>query len=767
MPSLNSTDILKQMEVRGSRGLFVLGSAEPRVSVLAQQERALNLVFSLFSTRRLRKKARLAIIGAGAAGLTAAAAGTRLGWEVEVFERRDRILSTLRGSPRFLHPHLYDWPAASWQNPTAGLELMNWTADSADDVVTQLESAWTSEVADARPEPVVQLNCEIRSIRAKGARLAVSREPGSRAGGEFDAVIIAVGFGPEKRLRGAPHTPYWNADDLHQMHGQPEVAIIGSGDGALTDLFRVTIVDFGFQRRADQRLLTCRDMGPVTARLAALETRLADSGNGERDLLNDYRYVATPELDKVLRRRRKAGGVTLVTPHLNGFDPNAFSLNRFLLSRLLNLKMVKIRNERVTRAAAHGDRCKLFSERGTVGTFDRVVTRIGCESALGIFDEQVRTSAQSLIHSIANLDLDQTRRRIWTPGLWTELHVARNHRSHLDSAPEGRATTSSRHALRIELGGSRRIRGRSSSAFSDSVRRAEAFVTSVDPDSLPIDPGLTVSSIAFGEGSQREVVDESRLVRLDPTRLLREAKQRIESDRGERYVLSRLVARDDLVALLANPRVHFPREVTVVVRKSRPGRNTALICVTDILYPQDLDKGRHAQAVLRCRIGRGGLAAFLNARDGSYQNGNPYIVGDWSNGVGSIGVLVAIALERRKPVARSLYTVVLRKGIRFSDDVWIAATRNRALLSPGPGPASERRFMFQSREPRGGSTDIFVADFNGENLVNVTEDNQNAYDGFLLDGRMVARWIDERTIQYSSMIDGVKRVVKRTDPAQR
>ena len=75
--------------------------------------------------------------------------------------------------------------------------------------------------------------------------------------------------------------------------------------------------------------------------------------------------------------------------------------------------------------------------------------------------------------------------------------------------------------------------------------------------------------------------------------------------------------------------------------------------------------------------------------------------------------------------------------------------------------------MFQSREPRGGSTDIFVADFNGENLVNVTEDNQNAYDGFLLDGRMVARWIDERTIQYSSMIDGVKRVVKRTDPAQR
>lgn len=65
------------MRVPGAGGgppepIYVLGSFERRVTLYAQQVRALNLAFVLFDTGRLTPGATVAVIGGGASGLTAA-----------------------------------------------------------------------------------------------------------------------------------------------------------------------------------------------------------------------------------------------------------------------------------------------------------------------------------------------------------------------------------------------------------------------------------------------------------------------------------------------------------------------------------------------------------------------------------------------------------------------------------------------------------------------------------------------------------------------
>jgi hypothetical protein len=55
-------------------GVFFLGCFESRVTVLSQQRRALNLVDAILTEQIVRPHGRVAIVGAGAAGITAAAA---------------------------------------------------------------------------------------------------------------------------------------------------------------------------------------------------------------------------------------------------------------------------------------------------------------------------------------------------------------------------------------------------------------------------------------------------------------------------------------------------------------------------------------------------------------------------------------------------------------------------------------------------------------------------------------------------------------------
>src|SRR5450755_3930137 len=129
--------------VPNTRSVFVLGSFERRVTVYAQQVRALNLVDAIIAQSLVREKGKVAIVGGGVAGITAAVAlakaAPRLS-AIDLFERRADILQLQHNSTRYLHPHFYDWPNVGAEVVDAGLPIMNWTAGSAGTVAHDLRA---------------------------------------------------------------------------------------------------------------------------------------------------------------------------------------------------------------------------------------------------------------------------------------------------------------------------------------------------------------------------------------------------------------------------------------------------------------------------------------------------------------------------------------------------------------------------------------------------------------------------------------------------
>lgn len=259
---------LTQFRLEGTNVYFI-GLFERGVTVLSQQTRALNLVTGLVESKIIRvarpgkKKIKdpqtVAIVGGGFAGLTAAAGLARKGFQgtITLLERRDGLLPLQQGSDtRWLHPHIYDWPAVESEINAAMLPVLNWTAARASDVAVQVLENW-------RLEPVseqVSVFCNVRYLRVQPSVTQSEIEwvgerrnfDGSGDDGElgssgnkakFDVVILAVGFGTEKD--GA--TSYWRNDKI----GQPQLdqvrtpfVVSGQGDGAMLDLFRLRISNF-------------------------------------------------------------------------------------------------------------------------------------------------------------------------------------------------------------------------------------------------------------------------------------------------------------------------------------------------------------------------------------------------------------------------------------------------------------------------------------------------------------------------------------------
>ena len=268
LPPISAANVVDHMQVED--GLYVLGCFERRVTLLSQQVRALNLVHSLRAQGLLEHGSSIAVIGGGVAGLTAAAGAARLGCEVTLLERGDATLHLFRGNhTRWLHPNLYDWPKDESDREDAGLPLLDWRAGLADNVVRQIQAAW-----EALPELghiTVHTGVEIADLGSGSPRRLTWNASGHKTG-KFALVILAVGFGLERRVAGVLPLSYWDHDNLHQASrtGATRVLISGTGDGGLIDLLRVRLRDF----QHDQvlaTLLASPALTPVKARLLAIE----------------------------------------------------------------------------------------------------------------------------------------------------------------------------------------------------------------------------------------------------------------------------------------------------------------------------------------------------------------------------------------------------------------------------------------------------------------------------------------------------------------
>ncbi len=254
--------------------VYVVGCFDVGITVFAQQLRALNLVWALeqsgeLTVDKVDVERRVAVVGAGFAGLTVAGGLIRKGLaaKITLFERQDTILPLQRGSDsRWLHPHIYDWPQAGSESNSAALPVLNWTASRASDVVAQVSEAW-SDLLEAPPSEaaksasLVEVYCNTQHLQVRcedgrpiiewvGERRRPSEPSTPEADGasvgrsaEFDIVILAVGFGLERDTE----VSYWRNENYAQPSlGQARTTYIvsGAGDGAFIDLFRLRISNF-------------------------------------------------------------------------------------------------------------------------------------------------------------------------------------------------------------------------------------------------------------------------------------------------------------------------------------------------------------------------------------------------------------------------------------------------------------------------------------------------------------------------------------------
>jgi hypothetical protein len=399
-------------------GLFLLGSLNRHITVHSQQRRAVNLVHSLSKTGSGLDGKSMAVVGAGFAGLTAAAyALEETTASVTLIDAAARPLWLQDNcANRWLHPGIYDWPAGDALEPRTSLPLLNWRADTAKNVARQVRAEW--ERIEAREDRLeVILDKRVMAIARNGARLRVDFD--NRGPEQFDIVVLAVGFGLE---RGGPaDVGYWNDIDgldsiRFDVNPKPSVLISGFGDGGLADVLRLCLPQF----RQDSLVELVRDV-PANVCDRLLEWERTYIGN-EAKLDQLYDQLA---VDQIIGRMKNASPLAHVTLTGRGhlYGQRSAVLNRFLVSQL--------------RKARRDDAFKLIAapvRPASLSVLDdgRSSIEIEGESSPRMFDHIVfRHGPQAALSQIAPLDswpskerlrrhwydlpqsLDKTRQPLW------------------------------------------------------------------------------------------------------------------------------------------------------------------------------------------------------------------------------------------------------------------------------------------------------------------------------------------------------------------
>jgi len=319
--------------------LYVLGCFARYVTIYAQQVRALNLIHCMALSGVLSGRTRLALVGGGIAGVTAAAAAIRMGISgVAIFEQDEDILALQQTSEqRYVHPHIYDWPLAGGvDDREAGLPILTWQAGRAADVRNRIKGGWDQIVKDAGLSWQAIRRGKATQIEQDQAGLLVNREA-------FDAVILAVGFGHDAVL-GTDTDGYWTDSRINSREVNSEEGdwlVSGTGDGALTDLMRLCIRGF----RHEQVLGAIDD--DVRVRVGEELLGAERNGLGADDLERIYlkaagqvgEYLDNKEL---LKQRTIPGTVWLNAKRKDIFSPRASVLNRLITAYLLSRERFKL-----------------------------------------------------------------------------------------------------------------------------------------------------------------------------------------------------------------------------------------------------------------------------------------------------------------------------------------------------------------------------------------------------------------------------------------
>jgi hypothetical protein len=353
-------------EVPGVRGVYVCGCLERWVSIQLQATRALNLLWGLVSEGRVPRGGRVLVVGGGFAGLTAAAAFSRLGVKATLLERGKELLATQRNNRvRWIHPHIHEWPRKGSLEPSAGLPLLNWRAGLSADMAAEVLRGFEEERAQGRIEVRTGATTELKQL-LEG----------------YDAAVLALGVGIEKSFGALPLRSYWADEDIATVRSGPprHHLVTGIGEGGVIDVLYLRLAGFSHHGLA-QRLAGMPGMAAVERGLLELEASVEGLSDADANVELTLRTNALPiprAMDDVLRSMlRSDTRVTLNGPEAHPLAARADIFNRLLISRLIALGALTYRPGKVKDIQPAGARWRVELDDGASLEVDEVNIRHG------------------------------------------------------------------------------------------------------------------------------------------------------------------------------------------------------------------------------------------------------------------------------------------------------------------------------------------------------------------------------------------------------
>jgi hypothetical protein len=293
--------------------LYVLLRPAGPVALYTQQWRALNLVWALArrnGERTALQDKQVVVVGAGAAGLTAAVGAAFAGAHVCILEKAGTPMSLQLGCEhRFLHPRFHYWPRRRSHSAAAALPLLTWSVGTA------------GKVADTIIDQFHQINDQLTKAAGKGfhpihpiyhVRDIVCRERQDAATGclvdykvedmttgvvqaepiPCDILIFAVGFGVERTVNGLAPRSYWRTDSLTRpsigLSGKKlRVLVAGDGDGGGIDVLRAALVQFDHGPFIDRIIEMTMENVPLREGVEAAEKAVKKFLKKERQRLKE------------------------------------------------------------------------------------------------------------------------------------------------------------------------------------------------------------------------------------------------------------------------------------------------------------------------------------------------------------------------------------------------------------------------------------------------------------------------------------------------
>ncbi|RTL94125.1 MAG: hypothetical protein EKK31_31165, partial [Hyphomicrobiales bacterium] len=238
-------DWIETSSLPGSEGLYFLGTFERRITFYSQQVRAFRLVRALHERGVLKANDAVAIVGAGAAGVTSALALGLLGYDVSLYDPAVEVLQLQSASPRLLHPHIYEWPALGSLDKSAGLPFLDWNLDTGKPIAKRLAAEFHSHNA-MLPKLIWKQQHRVEKLEKPGTEWRLTFADG--ASKIFQKIFLAMGFGDERTVGAADTYDYWKERGVGTaaIEANPPATYLvsGNGDGALTDILNLLIDGF-------------------------------------------------------------------------------------------------------------------------------------------------------------------------------------------------------------------------------------------------------------------------------------------------------------------------------------------------------------------------------------------------------------------------------------------------------------------------------------------------------------------------------------------